>query len=56
MPEFSHDCVIGTWEYDPSIHRPKVGADFIALPSSQVQNGKHVVVWPPNDNASFMAK
>ena len=53
MPEFSHDCVIGTWEYDTAIHRPKVGAEFIALPSSQVQDGRHVVVWPPSEAGAF---
>ena len=39
-------CLLGRWVFDQESHSPLVGADYLAVPASQIQNRVHYVVWP----------
>lgn len=38
--------LLGRYQFDPKNHTVKAGPEFIPVPTAQVQNGKHVIVWP----------
>lgn len=46
MAATDYRCMLGRWAFDPSTHSPKMGAEFLALPASQLQGGEHQVIWP----------
>ncbi len=39
-------CMLGRWVFDPKTHSPRMGAEYLALPASQIQNGEHRAIWP----------
>jgi ABC-type branched-subunit amino acid transport system substrate-binding protein len=39
-------CLLGRWVFDQESHSPIVGADYLAVPTSQIQNGVHYAIWP----------
>lgn len=41
------NCLLGRYVFDPESHSPLIGADYLAIPASQVQNGVHYAIWPP---------
>lgn len=40
--------VQGRYVFDQKNHAVKDGEDFIPVPAVQIQNGKHLVIWPPS--------
>jgi ABC-type branched-subunit amino acid transport system substrate-binding protein len=39
-------CLLGRWVFDKESHSPLVGADYLAVPASQIQKGVHHAIWP----------
>lgn len=46
MAATDYKCMLGRWVFDPKTHSPMMGAEYLALPASQIQNGEHRAIWP----------
>lgn len=46
--ETDYPCLLGRWAFDPQTHSPMMGADYLALPASQIQGDAHYAIWPPS--------
>jgi branched-chain amino acid transport system substrate-binding protein len=44
--------VLGRYVFDPQSHHAKDGAEFLPVPTAQIQGGKNVIIWPENVAAS----
>ena len=40
--------VMGRYVFDPETHTIKDGEDFLPVPAAQIQNGEHILIWPPS--------
>jgi branched-chain amino acid transport system substrate-binding protein len=40
--------VMGRYVFDQKNHTIKDGEDYVPVPTAQIQNGKHVLIWPPS--------
>ncbi len=46
LGETDYACTIGRWKFTKNDHSPEMGADFLAVPAGQVQDGKWRAIWP----------
>lgn len=46
MADTDFSCTIGRWKFNPADHSPVMGADFLAVPAGQIQDGKWRAIWP----------
>lgn len=41
-----YTCMTTRWVFDPQTHAPRIGGNYLAVPSAQNQGGKFMVIWP----------